>query len=124
MNRKLLFSLAFTVMLSVACAPLDSPPRPDLWGGPAPVSASTRTIVIAPDTKYVNVTGGEIVTFVVDENTFAWSFNGTRYVAPFDLSTIAPSGMLDHKVMAYVAPDPRYMGAGGHGGGGGGHGGK
>jgi hypothetical protein len=114
-------------MLSAACAPLDSPPRPDLWGDPAPVSAGTRTIVIAPDTKYVNVTGGEIVTFVVGDKAFAWSFNGTRYVVPFDLSITAPPGVLDYKVMAYVAPDPRYMGAGGHrghGGHGGGHGGK
>jgi hypothetical protein len=130
MNQKLLFSLVFTAMLSGACAPFDAPPRPDLWGDPAPVSAASRTIVITPDTRYVNVTGGEIVTFVVGDKAFAWSFNGTRYVAPFDLSITAPPGVLDHTVIAYVAPDPRYMGTGGrgghggHGGHGGGHGGK
>lgn len=129
MNQKLLFSLVFTTMLSSACAPLDAPPRPDLWGAPAPVSAATRTIVITPDTRYVNVTGGEVVTFVVGDKAFAWSFNGTRYVAPFDLSITAPPGVLDHAVIAYIAPDPRYMGGGGrgsHGGhsGGGGHAGK
>jgi hypothetical protein len=129
MNQKLFLAVVFTVVLSAACALIDSPPRPDLLGDPAPVSAATRTIVIAPDTRYVNVTGGEIVSFVVGDKAFAWSFNGTRYVAPFDLSVTAPPGVLDHKVMAYVAPDPRYFGGGGghggHGGhGGGGHGGK
>ena len=126
MNRKLLFSLAFTILLSAACAPVDSPPRPDLWGDPAPVTLATRKIVINPNTKSVNVTGGEIVAFVVGEKTFAWSFIGTRYVAPFDLNIIAPPNVLDHKVVVYVAIDARYMGAGGgggHGGGGGGHGG-
>jgi hypothetical protein len=123
MKQKLLFSLVFTAMVSAACAPLEVPPRPDLWGDPAPVSAATRTIVITPDTRYVNVTGGEIVTFVVGDKAFAWSFNGTRYVAPFDLSMTAPPGVLDHAVIAYVAPDPRYLGGGGHGGGHGGHGG-
>lgn len=134
MNQKLLLSLAFTAMLSGACAPLDAPPRPDLWGDPAPVSAASRTIVITSNTRYVNVTGGEVVTFVVGDKAFAWSFNGMRYVAPFDLSMTAPAaGVLDHAVIAYVAPDPRYLGGGGHGshgeghgghGGGGGHGGK
>lgn len=133
MNPKMFFSLLFTAMLSASCAPLNGPPRPDLLGDPAPVSAATRTIVIAPDTRYVNVTGGEIVTFIVGDRAFAWSFNGTRYVAPFDLSMTAPPGVLDHAVIAYVAPDPRYLGGrshGGHGeghgghGGGGGHGGK
>jgi hypothetical protein len=123
MNPRLLFPMLVASMLSAACTSLEVPPRPDLWGDPAPVSAATRTIVITPDTRYVNVTGGEIVTFVVGDKAFAWSFNGTRYVAPFDLSMTAPPGVLDHKVLAYVAPDPRYLGGGGHGGGHGGHGG-
>jgi hypothetical protein len=128
MNPRLLFPVLVAAMLSAACAPLASPPRPDLWGDPAPVSAAARTIVITPDTRYVNVTGGEIVAFVVGNKAFAWSFNGTRYVAPFDLRATVPPGVLDHAVIAYVAPDPRYLGAGGHGGhgghGSGGHGGK
>ncbi|MET0964291.1 MAG: CzcE family metal-binding protein [Noviherbaspirillum sp.] len=115
MNPKLIFPTIFAGVLSAACASLGSPPRPDLLGDPAPVAAATRTIVITPSTKYVNVTGGEIVTFVVGDKAFAWSFNGTRY-APFDLSMTAPPGVLDHRVLAYVAPDPRYIGAGSHAG--------
>jgi len=122
MNRKLLYSLAVTTVLLAACASTDSPPRPDLWGAPAPISIATRKIMITPDTRYANVTGGEVIAFVTGEKAFAWSFIATRYVAPFDLNIIAPPGSLDHKVMVYVAPDPRYMG-GGNGGHGGGHGG-
>jgi Heavy-metal resistance protein CzcE len=124
MKQKLFFSEVLIAMLSAACAPLNAPPRPDLLGDPAPMSAATRKIVITPDTRHVNVTGGEIVTFVVGDKAFAWNFIGTRYIAPFDLSIAVPQGVLDHAVMAYVALDARYMGAGGHGGHGGGHGGK
>ena len=112
----------FTMALS-ACAPFDYRTRVDLLGDPAPVSAATRTIVISPTTKYVNVTGGETVRFVAGDKSFAWNFDGEEYAPAFELNLTAPPGVLDHKVMAYVAPNPLYMGDGGHGGHGGGHGG-
>ena len=118
MNQKLFFPTVFTVMLSAACvSPINSTPRLDLFGDPAPVSAASRTIVIAPGTKYVNVTGGETVKFVMGDKAFAWTFNGSPYAGPFDLNQAAPTGVLDHKVMAYVAPNPLYFGGGrgGHG---------
>ncbi|MFC3107628.1 CzcE family metal-binding protein [Undibacterium arcticum] len=126
MNQKLLLPSIFTVMLSAACvSPIDTRPRLDLLGDPAPVSAATRTIVIAPNAKYVNVTGGETVKFVVGDKSFAWYFDGPEDVSSFDLNRIAPSGVLDHAVIAYVAPNPLYMGDGDHHGhgahGGGGH---
>ena len=125
MNLKLFFATLFSVMICTACvSPISS--RLDLLGDPAPVSAATRTIVIAPNTKYVNVTGGDIIKFVVGDKSFAWNFDG-RYSA-FELNLTAPRGMLDHKVIAYVAPNPLYIddgsrGRGHHGGGhhGGGH---
>src|SRR3954452_17705725 len=46
----------------------------ELYGSPQPPSPYGRTIVIAPDTRYVNVTGGETVNFVVGSKTFAWNF--------------------------------------------------
>ncbi|HEY8027055.1 MAG TPA: CzcE family metal-binding protein [Burkholderiaceae bacterium] len=79
------------------------------WGEPVPPSATTRTIVIAPDTKYVNVTGGEVIRFVEGEKSFGWSFDGQLGYA-FELNRVAPPGILDHHVMAYVDPDPYYSG--------------
>jgi Heavy-metal resistance protein CzcE/TIR domain len=80
-------------------------PRIDLMGTPATLSMATRTIPIGPDTKYVNVTGGEIVRFTVGDKQFAWNFNGP--LSSFDLARVAPS-VLDRKVTAYVAPNPMY----------------
>ena len=81
-------------------------PSTELFGGPGSPSMVTRTIVIKPDTKYVNVTGGEVIRFEVDGRSFIWNFNGPR--SSFDLSRVAPPSMLDRKVTAYVAPNPIY----------------
>jgi len=75
----------------------------ELMGMPAVVSMATRTIAIKPDTKYVNVTGGEIIRFTVGDKDFAWNFNGP--LSSFDLARVAPA-VLDRKVTAYVAPNP------------------
>ena len=123
MKLKLLFPTVFALMLSAACTSITtSTPRIDLLGDPASPSAAARTIVITPDTKYVNVTGGETVRFVVGDKTFAWTFNVARTIMSFDLNQIAPPGVLDHKVTVYVAPNPLYIDGWGHGGHGG-HGG-
>ena len=85
--------------------------RLDLLGDPAPPTAAGRTIAITADTRYVNVQGGEVVRFDVGANkSFAWSFNGSVVVTSFDLARVAPSGMLDHAVTAYVSPNPLYIG--------------
>ena len=110
-----LFSAICAVILA-ACATPGAPPRLDLLGDPAPVSAASRTIVIAADTRWVNVTGGEVVKFVAGDKAFAWNFDGEEDTPPFDLNLTAPPGVLDHPVLAYVAPNPLYMGGGGRGG--------
>jgi hypothetical protein len=65
------FSLLLLSAILAACAPIDYSSRLDLLGDPAPVYAATRTIVITPDTEYVNITGGEIIRFVVNDKSFA-----------------------------------------------------
>ena len=77
-----------------------------LLGDTASSSMTTRSIAIRPDTRYVNVTGGEVVRFTVGDRGFVWNFNGRP--SSFDLALVAPPGMLDHKVTAYVAPNPLY----------------
>ena len=84
----------------------------DLYGQVAPATAAVRTIVITPATRYVNVEGGQIVKFVAGDKEFAWNFNNASTVSSFDLNEVAPSGMLDHPVRAYISPDPKYMGGG------------
>lgn len=103
------------VVLLSACAHRDVEYPVAFLGDPAPLSAATETIAIRPDTKWVNVTGGDIVRFDVDGKSFAWTFNVASNISTFDLRRVAPPGMLDHRVDAYVAPDPKYIGADGDG---------
>lgn len=84
----------------------------ELYGEPAPASAAQRTIVIAPDTRHVNVEGGEIIRFVVGGKEFGWSFNNALSVESFSLNAVAPPGLLNQPVHAYVSRDPRYIGGG------------
>ena len=83
-----------------------SDPRLELLGSPGALSMVTRTIAIRPDTDFVNVTGGEIIRFDVGSKSFVWNFNGQR--SSFNLAQVAPPSVLDHKVTAYVAPNPMY----------------
>ena len=80
-----------------------------LLGDPASPASASRTIAIYPDTRYVNVTGGEVVKFTVGDKSFAWNFNGRP--TSFDLNAVAPPGVMDHKVKAYIAPNPLYGGS-------------
>ncbi len=91
---------------SPEAAPPRRDPALDLLGGPGSPSTVTRTIVIKPDTSYVNVTGGEIIRFEVGNKSFLWNFSGQR--SSFDLARVAPPSVLDRKVTVYVAPNPMY----------------
>ncbi len=110
MRTNLTLSIVLAITLLSACAT-----RPgemtwiQRWGNPTPTSGTTRTIVISPDTRYVNVVGGEAVKFVDGDKSFGWSFDGQLGYA-FELNRVAPPGVLDHKVIAYVDPDPYYNG--------------
>src|ERR1700712_4756381 len=99
MKRKLLFPMICSLMLCMAgLSSIAAESRIDLLGDPAQPSTATRTIVINPDNRYVNVEGGQIVKFVVGDRAFAWNFSGSLNVWSFDLTRVAPAGMLDHEV--------------------------
>jgi hypothetical protein len=110
-----LYSLAVTALLLVSAlvSGCGTEPRIDFLGAPGTAAAATQTIVITPSTKSVNVTGGDIVNFIVGDKSFAWAFNVASSVSSFDLNRVAPPGMLEREVRAYVARDPKYMGGGG-----------
>lgn len=117
MKLKALFSAGLVLMLSAGgVAAIAAGNRVDLLGDPASPSAATRTIVIKPDTRYVNVTGGETVKFIAGDKSFAWNFNVAETIFSFDLNQVAPPGVLDHEVKAYIAPNPLYIDGGPHGG--------
>lgn len=110
MKRKLsTLAVCIFALLCGACSTPASMSGTGRWGDPAPVTAGTRTIEITPDTHYVNVVNGDVVRFVDGGKTFAWDFNGFCGYQ-FDLARVAPQGMLDHSVIAYVDPDTYYCG--------------
>jgi type II secretory pathway component PulK len=76
----------------------------NIYAEVVPAADATRTIVITPDTKWVNATDAETVKFVSNGQTFAVDFEGQTNAFP--LNAIAPAGALDHHVEAYVRPAP------------------
>ncbi|HEY8099494.1 MAG TPA: CzcE family metal-binding protein [Burkholderiaceae bacterium] len=104
-------AIIFITLLPAACvSPTGVKPRVDLLGDPSTPSAATRTIVIHDNTRYVNVTGGEIIKFVVGDRAFAWNFDNTQELAPFSLTLIAPPDVtFARDVTVYVAPNPLYV---------------
>ncbi len=107
MKTKLFISGVLTLALSAASLYSSAVMRRiDLLGNPAPPTAASRTIVITPNTQYVNVKQDEIVRFVVGDKTFAWNFNVPVTVSSFELNRVIPTGVLTHPVTAYIEPLP------------------
>lgn len=111
MKNTLLKTILLGATLSIAAASsfaaTSTPTK--LLGDAAPVTAAAdRVIHITPDTKYINVVGGQTVNFDVNGQKFAWNFNGAEPVSSFDLNRVAPAGVLDHKVTAYVSTNPIF----------------
>ena len=67
---------------------------------------ATRTVVITPTTKYINVTEGEVVNIVENGHAFTVRFDGVR--DSFALNDLAPAGALDRPVTVYMSPNPEY----------------
>ena len=72
-------------------------------GSPVNGSVYDRTIVIRPQTRTINVVQDETIR-VVSEKTgksFVWKFN-TGGFEDVKLNSVAPPGVLDQEVTAYV----------------------
>jgi hypothetical protein len=94
-------TLSASALSSMAATPDELP------GDSAPAAvAADRTITITPDTKFVNVEGGQIVKFDLGEQTFVLDFDGAEAIGSFDLNQVLPPGSLDHPVKVYVSPKP------------------
>jgi hypothetical protein len=106
METKSLIPAVLALTLSLSALSSMAATSPNLLGDPSSATAADRTITITPDTSYVNVIGGQTVQFNEGGKTFTWDFDGP--VASFDLNRVAPSGVLDHAVTAYVSPNPIF----------------
>jgi hypothetical protein len=108
MKQKMVFLAVLIFALSATTLPaLAARNNTDLYGDPASISAATREILIDPNTTHVNVKQGEIIKFVADDKTFAWSFDVGPTVRSFDLRDILPEEVLNQPVTVYIEPDPR-----------------
>ena len=105
------FAPAFAALaLSMASLSASALTTGDLYGEPGDASAAARTIVVTPQTKFINVTHGEVVKVKVGSREFAWDFDGTAQ--PFELNKIAPEGALDHSVRVYIGSSAQDGGFG------------
>jgi hypothetical protein len=82
--------------------------RTDLWGSPAPAVAATKTIIVTPELKFVNLIGGDVVRFVVGDQSFTWSFDGVYFPAAVDMAKVS-NGLLQRPLIAYVEANPMYQ---------------
>jgi hypothetical protein len=108
MKAKLLIPTFLALTLSFSAISAMAATSSTFLGEAQPTSAASRVIKITPDTKYVNVQGGEVIDFDVAGKAFAWNFDGLD--SSFKLNRIAPQGLLNHAVAVYVAPNPLYLG--------------
>lgn len=106
MKTKLVALAAVAMTLGFVTLPA-SALTPSYMGEVVPLSGAVRAIQIGAKTRYVNVTAHETVKFEANGKAFAVSFAGV--LPQFDLNLLAPAGVLDHRVIVYVAPDPLYL---------------
>lgn len=106
-----LTSLAVAGTFAVAAPAFAVHPQasPNL-GTPVHEGSADRTIVLDAGTRWVNVTGGETIRFVVDGKSFYWLFDTYTSAPVFELNKIAPAGILgERNIKVYVSPDPQYI---------------
>jgi hypothetical protein len=73
------------------------------YGSGATATSADRTIVIKPNTRWVNVKNGETVTFAEGDKTFTFHFDTYPQTQVVKLDTIAPQGVEVAPVRVYVA---------------------
>lgn len=77
-----------------------------LVGDASTPAMATQTVVLTPTTDTVNVDWGQTVDFKLNNQQFAFDFDGVREASRINLQRVAPAGLLDHPVYAYVQDFP------------------
>lgn len=105
--KNLSFALAFTIAAASAAQAAGPAGTAADFGSPV-ANATGRVIEVTPQTRYINVTQGEVVTLKMGEQTLTWQVNTYPNVSTFPLARIAPDAAAG-KVKVYVAADPAYQ---------------
>jgi hypothetical protein len=109
--------VAASMILSAAAnaSPSCSPSYAHGYGALADGRAFHRQVVVDSRTRWVNVTEGEVIRFVVraqsgEETSFTWDFDtwGGRAA---DLGCLAPAGMSAPHIKVYIDLDQRLHGS-------------
>jgi hypothetical protein len=104
MKLTLLIPAIASMALSVASLSAFALSDADLYGVAASPAAATRTIVVGPNTRFVNVTHYEIIKLVVNGQELVWHFNGT--LLSFKLGKIDSRDAAAQNVTVYIGPSP------------------
>jgi hypothetical protein len=100
-------ALALSISLTAAAAPaVPAPVTPASdYGSVVRDAAAVRKIVVKPSTKWVNVTNGETVTFVVEGKSFTYSFQTHPYNNVLPMAAIAPANLNVGSIRVFVTHD-------------------
>ncbi|WP_296948979.1 CzcE family metal-binding protein [uncultured Massilia sp.] len=79
------------------------------YGQAVPPDSASRIVSLTPQTRFVNVTNGETVTFEKDGQRFTWHVDTYSNVSAFALAAIAPHALHADQVEIYVASDEYYQ---------------
>ena len=101
MKLALLVPAVASIALSVASLSALALSDADRYGSAASPAAATRTIVVGPNTRWVNVTCGETVKLVVNGQELVWHFDGM--LTSFKLGAIDSRDAVAQNVTVYVA---------------------
>ncbi len=81
-----------------------------LFGSPADVGTTTRTVTLAPGMNYVNVASGESVAFRAGGKTVGWTFLEAIGGTSVDMRTIFPDVEQARGIRVYIAPSEVFRG--------------
>lgn len=97
--------LAIAGLVTAVSAQAAVPTR--LFGTPVPDSVASRVVAITPSTDSINAQWGQSIEFKDHGKSFAYVFDGPHADdARVNLERVAPAGMINHPVYAYVAGNP------------------
>lgn len=81
-----------------------------LFGSPAEVSTTTRTVTLAPGMNYVSVASGESVAFRAGDKTVGWTFLEAIGGTSVEMRTIFPDVAQARGIRVYIAPSQLFSG--------------
>jgi len=107
MNVKSFFNNMFIVLLSAMnIFYFGISHAQDRDGEATQPTGNARKIKVNASTTYVDVKTGETITFIIDGKSFTRKFDGTTIKSKFELSKIAPEGILNHEITIYIDRTP------------------